>query len=73
MAHLNHQIAHAYWNNGYATEEAWVIVRTAKNLAGTKVLSEAFVKNKTSARVLQNLGLKNIGQIKRHIPQRVGM
>ena len=73
VVHLGYWIGRAYWNNGYATEAAWAVVRNARSLGITEVQSEVFVENKASARVLEKLGFQNVGQIARDIPQRGGM
>lgn len=73
LVNLGYWIGRAYWNNGYATEAAWAVVRNARTLGITEVQSEVFVENKASARVLEKLGFQNTGQIARDIPQRGGI
>ena len=73
LVNLGYWIGRAYWNNGYATEAAWAVVRNARSLGITEVQSEVFVENTASARVLEKLGFENVGQIARDIPQRGGM
>ena len=73
VVHLTYWIGRAYWNNGYATEAAWLVVRNARSLGVTKVVSEVFVENAASVRVLEKLGFQNVGTIERDIPQRGGM
>ena len=73
VVHLEYWIGQKYQNNGYATEAAWAVVRNSKSLGITEVLSEVFTENKSSARVLQKLDFKHIGEITRNIPSRGGI
>ncbi|HIA14175.1 MAG TPA: N-acetyltransferase [Nitrospirales bacterium] len=73
VVNLGYWIGRPYWNNGYATEAAWSVVRNARTLGITEVQSEVFVENTASARVLEKLGFQNVGQIEKDIPQRGGM
>ncbi len=73
VVNLGYWIGRKYWNNGYATEAAWAVLRNARTLGITEVQSEVFVENKASARVLEKLGFQNVGKIEKNIPQRGGM
>lgn len=73
VVNLGYWIGRTYWNNGYATEAAWAVVRNARSLGISEVQSEVFIENKASARVLEKLGFQNVGQIARDVPQRGGI
>jgi RimJ/RimL family protein N-acetyltransferase len=67
-AEIGYWIGREYWNRGYATEAASILVGFAfEGLKLHKVSSHHFARNEASGRVLEKLGLKQEGLLRSHI------
>lgn len=56
------RLAKNYWNNGYATEAAQVVLEFAKTLGLKKIYSFTATVNKPSERVMQKIGMGKVGE-----------
>ena len=66
IAELGYWIGVPYWGNGYATEAAETLLDFGfDTLALERIWARAFVRNPASSRVLQKLGMKHEGTLRR--------
>jgi RimJ/RimL family protein N-acetyltransferase len=72
LAGLGYWLGRRYWGQGYATEAAALAVAHARQLGATRLEAETFPENQASARVLQKLGFRTIGEVVRDLPRRGG-
>lgn len=67
-AELGYWIGKPYWKNGYCTEAAFAVVRWAFDVLGLeRIFAMHFSRNPPSGRVLQKLGMKHEGTLRKHI------
>jgi [ribosomal protein S5]-alanine N-acetyltransferase len=67
-ATIGYWIGREYWNMGYATEAASILLEYVFNVMNLhKVDSHYFVRNQASGRVLEKLGMKREGLLREHI------
>src|SRR5439155_2610391 len=67
-AEIGYWIAVPYWNRGYATEAGRAVVRYAfDELKLNRVFAEHFTRNAASGRVMQKIGMRREGTLRRHI------
>jgi RimJ/RimL family protein N-acetyltransferase len=67
-ATIGYWIGREYWNMGYATEAASMLLEYVFNgMNFHKVDSHHFVRNQASGRVLEKLGMKREGLLREHI------
>lgn len=67
-AELGYWIGVPYWNKGYATEAATVIVRFGfEELGLNRVYAQHFLRNPQSGRVLRKLGMRYEGRLRQHV------
>jgi RimJ/RimL family protein N-acetyltransferase len=65
---IGYWIAVPYWNRGYATEAGREVVRFAfEELRLNRVHAEHFTRNTASGRVMQKIGMRHEGTLRRHI------
>ena len=65
---IGYYIGVAYWNRGYATEAGRAVLRHAfEDHALNRVYAEHFTRNAASGRVMQKLGMRHEGTLRRHI------
>lgn len=66
-ARLGYWIGRPYWGRGYATEAARAAVNWAFGAFELqRVYAESFRRNRASCRVLEKLGMKREGRLRRH-------
>jgi [ribosomal protein S5]-alanine N-acetyltransferase len=64
---LGYWIGVPYWNRGYATEAAALVVRFGfEELGLNRIHAQHFVGNPSSGRVLQKIGMRNEGRLRQH-------
>jgi len=61
---LGYWIARDHWGRGYATEAGSGALAIARALGRTRVLSDHFVDNPASGRVLRKLGFRETGEVR---------
>ena len=61
---LGYWFARDHWGQGYATEAARGILRTARALGIDKVTAGHFVENPASGRVLRKVGFRETGEVR---------
>ena len=67
-AEIGYWIAVPHWNCGYATEAGRAVVRyVLEELKLNRVFAEHFTRNPASGRVLQKMGMRHEGTLRRHI------
>lgn len=67
-AELGYWIGKPYWNHGYCTEAARVLLRYAfSDLALVRVHACHFTRNPASGRVLQKIGMRHEGCRRQHV------
>ena len=67
-AEIGYWIGVPYWNRGYATEAGRAVVRYAfDELKLNRVFAEHFTRNASSGRVMQKMGMRHEGTLRRHI------
>jgi ribosomal-protein-alanine N-acetyltransferase len=67
-AEIGYWIGVPYWGRGYATEAGRAVVRYAfESLGLNRVFAEHFTRNGASGRVLQKLGMRHEGSLRRHL------
>lgn len=65
---LGYWIGRRYWNRGYATEAAEIMLMYGFNELGVnKIHAHHFVRNPASGRVLEKIGMKREGLLRQHI------
>jgi len=68
IAELGYWIGVPYWRNGYATEAAVALLEYGfEALALKRIWARAFVRNPASSRVLQKLGMRHEGTLRRSL------
>lgn len=66
-AELGYWIGKPYWNQGYVTEAAREVLRFAfEDLRLQRVFAQHFVRNPASGRVMQKIGMRHEGELRRH-------
>jgi len=66
-AELGYWIGVPFWNRGYATEAATMVLRFGFGELGlNRIHARHFVRNPSSGRVLQKLGMRYEGRLRRH-------
>jgi RimJ/RimL family protein N-acetyltransferase len=66
-AELGYWIGKPYWNQGYCTEAAAAVVRFALlDLGLRRVFARHFSRNPASGRVMQKIGMRHEGTLRRH-------
>lgn len=67
-AELGYWIGVPYWNRGYATEAAAVVVRFGfEQLGLNRVYAQHYVRNPASGRVLRKVGMRYEGRLRQHV------
>jgi RimJ/RimL family protein N-acetyltransferase len=67
-AELGYWIGKPYWGRGYGTEAARAVVQYAfEELQLNKIVAHHFARNPASGRVMEKLGMKREGYLRRHI------
>ena len=67
-AEMGYWIGVPFWNKGYCTEAGRAVLEFAfTRLKLNSVISHHFVRNPTSGRVLQKLGMKHEGTLRQHV------
>jgi ribosomal-protein-alanine N-acetyltransferase len=67
-AELGYWIGRRYWNRGYATEAAEIMLMYGFTELGiNKVHAHHFVRNPASGRVLERIGMKREGLLRQHV------
>jgi ribosomal-protein-alanine N-acetyltransferase len=67
-AEIGYWIAVPHWNRGYATEAGRAVLRHAfDDLKLNRVFAEHFTRNASSGRVMQKMGMRHEGTLRRHI------
>ena len=67
-AELGYWIGRPYWNNGYCTEAAEEVVRFGFNeYKLVRIHATHFSSNRASGRVMNKIGMKHEGKLRRHI------
>ena len=67
-AELGYWIGRPYWNNGYATEAARVVVQFGfEELRLNRIYAQHLKRNPASGRILQKIGMKYEGCLRQHI------
>lgn len=67
-AELGYWIGKSYWNKGYCTEAAEVVVRFGFNEYKLfRIHAAHFSSNKASGRVMEKIDMKHEGRLRRHI------
>ncbi len=67
-AELGYWVGVPYWNRGYATEAAAAVVRYGfEQLGLERIYAHHFVANPPSGRVLQKIGMRHEGTLRRHV------
>jgi RimJ/RimL family protein N-acetyltransferase len=66
-------IARPYWNRGYATEAAALVLAFARERGVRRVTADTFMENPASARVLEKAGFLCEGTLRRDFPERGGI
>ena len=70
-AELGYWIGVPFWNQGYCTEAARALLEFAfVRLKLNSVIAHHFVRNPTSGRVLQKVGMKYEGRLRQHVKKR---
>jgi ribosomal-protein-alanine N-acetyltransferase len=65
---LGYWIGREYWNQGYCTEAAGVVLEYGFNqLLLHKITSSHFARNPSSGKVMRKIGLKKEGFLKKHV------
>ena len=60
---LGYRLLAAHWNNGYATEASYALLRHAfQNLHVDKVIASAHEENHLSHKVLNKIGMEQVGK-----------
>ena len=60
---LGYWLGRDYWGNGYATETSRELIKYAsKELKIKKIMARYMTQNKSSAKVLEKLGFKEVGK-----------
>jgi 8-oxo-dGTP diphosphatase len=72
IAGLGYWLGRRYWGQGYATLAATLAIAHARRLGATRLEAETFPENHASARVLEKLGFRVIGEVVRDLPRRGG-
>lgn len=66
-AMLGYWVGRPYWHNGYATEAARETIRWGFEALGIgRVYARCFGRNRASRRVLEKLGMRREGRLRRH-------
>ena len=66
-AELGYWIGVPYWGHGYATEAAAAVVRFGfETLPLNRIFAMHFARNAASGRVLQKIGMRHEGKLRRH-------
>jgi RimJ/RimL family protein N-acetyltransferase len=67
-AEIGYWIGVPYWNRGYVTEACREVIRYAfDTLRVNRVFALHFSRNPSSGRVMQKLGMKHEGHLRRHV------
>lgn len=67
-AELGYWIGVPFWNRGYATEAAAMILRFGfEELGLHRIHAQHFVRNPSSGRVMQKLGMSYEGRLRQHL------
>lgn len=67
-AELGYWVGKPWWGNGYATEAARALVGHAfERLGLARVFARHFASNPASGRVMQKIGMRHEGVLRRHI------
>lgn len=67
-AEIGYWIAVPFWNHGYVTEAARAVVGWAfRELGVQRVVAEHFTRNPSSGRVMQKIGMRHEGSLRKHI------
>jgi ribosomal-protein-alanine N-acetyltransferase len=67
-AELGYWIGVPYWNQGYCTEAAQVVVKYGfEELGLARIHAAHFKRNPASGRVLQKLGMSHEGSLRKHV------
>jgi ribosomal-protein-alanine N-acetyltransferase len=65
---IGYWIGVPYWGHGYATEAARAVVRFGfETLALNRIFAMHFARNSASGRVLQKIGMRHEGTLRRHL------
>ncbi len=68
IAELGYWVGVPYWGNGYATEAANAVLDYGfKSLVLSRIWARAFVRNPASSRVLEKVGMRHEGVLRRSI------
>src|SRR5262245_48033944 len=72
-AELGYWIGVPFWNQGYCTEAGRAVLEFAfTRLNMNSVIAHHFVRNPTSGRVLQKIGMKYGGRLRQHVKKGEG-
>ena len=67
-AEIGYYVGVPYWNHGYVTEAGRAVLDYAFNeLRVNRVYAEHFTRNAASGRVMQKMGMRHEGTLRRHI------
>jgi [ribosomal protein S5]-alanine N-acetyltransferase len=67
-AELGYWIGVPFWNQGYATEAAGLVVDFGfEGLRLNRIFAHHFVRNPASGRVMQKIGMRHEGRLRQHI------
>ena len=67
-AEIGYWIGKDHWNNGYCTETAREIIRFGfERLGLNRVVGHHLTRNPASGRVMQKVGMKHEGTLRRHV------
>lgn len=65
---LGYWIGAPFWNRGYATEAAGLVLRFGfEELGLNRVHAQHFTRNPSSGRVMQKLGMRHEGRLRQHV------
>lgn len=67
IAEIGYWIGVPYWNRGYASEAATEVLRYGfEELGKERIFAGCFARNPASARVLEKIGMRHEGTLRRH-------
>jgi ribosomal-protein-alanine N-acetyltransferase len=68
IGELGYWIGKKYWNNGYGTEAADVVIKYGiEELSLNRIYAHHFKNNHASGRILQKVGMKHEGSFRQHV------
>lgn len=70
--HLGYWIGRPYWGQGYVTEAVRAVIKFARSPGYTKMKAETLPNNPASARVLEKVGFRKVGNAMVDTPLRGG-